>query len=92
MDLLLFISEPVRNEIHYEVHTPVLTKHSFVPFVQRCESLRSAYHICRNAISQVSLSRDDDNTLFDCGFMYKRQSRRFRTFSTFFYVKMDSGS
>ena len=56
VDLLLFISEPVRTEIHYEVHTPVLTKHTFVPFVQRCESLRSATYLPQRDFTGVALS------------------------------------
>ena len=58
MELLLFVSGPVRTEIHYEVHSPVFTKHTFFR-VYSGVSPSGVRHICHNVISQVSLSRDD---------------------------------
>ena len=91
VDLFLFI--PSQSGLRSIMRSTLLSSRSTILFrLYNGVNLSGVRHICHNAISQVSLSRDDDNTLFDCGFMYKRQSRRFRTFSTFFYVKMDSGS
>uniref|UniRef100_A0A7S1AEY5 Cyclic nucleotide-binding domain-containing protein n=1 Tax=Noctiluca scintillans TaxID=2966 RepID=A0A7S1AEY5_NOCSC len=58
VELLLLISEPLRTEIHYEVHAPVLTMH---PFFRLYNSVNPSgvRHICHNVISQVSLSRGD---------------------------------
>ena len=58
MELLLFISSPVRTEIYYEVHAPVLTKHTSFRLYNGVNP-SGVRHIGHNVISQVSLSRDD---------------------------------
>ena len=53
VELLLFISAPVRTEFHCEVHALVITSHTFFHLYN------GVNHICHDVISQVSLSRDD---------------------------------
>ena len=58
VELLIFISAPVRTNFHYEVYAPVITEHTFFGL---CNGVfpSGVIYICRYVFSQVSLSRDD---------------------------------
>eukprot|EP00931_Biecheleriopsis_adriatica_P049698 TRINITY_DN28753_c0_g1_i1.p1 TRINITY_DN28753_c0_g1~~TRINITY_DN28753_c0_g1_i1.p1 ORF type:complete len:995 (+),score=148.19 TRINITY_DN28753_c0_g1_i1:51-3035(+) len=58
VELLSVISEPLKAEIHYEVHSPLLTRHPFFRMYNFINPV-GVRHICHTTIHQVSLSRGD---------------------------------
>lgn len=58
VELLKLISGPLRAEIHYETHLPVLAAHPFLRLYNSRHAV-SIRHVCHKAVAQVSLSRGD---------------------------------
>lgn len=64
VELLHLLSEPLRIELHYEVHGPVLRMHNFFKlYDEQCGSVMR--RVCHTAVDQQALSRGD--TLFTRG-------------------------
>lgn len=58
IELLGLVSQPLRIELHYEVHMPALLKHPFFEFyLIECPDFMRI--VCHEAISQLSLSYGD---------------------------------
>jgi len=58
VELLQFLSEPLRAELHFERHGPVILKHPL--FKRLCEEHpASVRQLCHTAISTMRLGRDD---------------------------------
>jgi len=58
VELLTLISEPLRSEIHYEVHSPMLMRHPFF-FLYNRKNPAGIRQICHTTISTLYLSRGD---------------------------------
>lgn len=58
VELLQIISEPLRSEIHFEVHSPLLMKHPFFWIYSRVNPA-AVRRLCHSAVADVSLSRGD---------------------------------
>jgi len=56
--LLALITDPLRAEIHYEVHSPILTRHPFFYLFNK-KHPACVRHICHKAIIEVSISYGD---------------------------------
>lgn len=64
VELLQLVSEPLRKELHYEMHMPVLGAHPF--FKLYAEASPSVMRqVCHTAVSRVQISAGD--TLFSSG-------------------------
>lgn len=58
IDLLGLVSQPLRIELHFEVHMPAITKHPFFDiYAHECPEL--VRQLCHEGITQLSLSSGD---------------------------------
>mmetsp|Transcript_123659 Transcript_123659/g.217864 ORF Transcript_123659/g.217864 Transcript_123659/m.217864 type:complete len:443 (+) Transcript_123659:2-1330(+) len=92
IELLQLVSEPLRVELHFEMHMPILATHPLMRNYQKVHE--SAMHaVCNEAISKLSLMKGD--TIFHEGevshtavmyfviegrLVYKQDSERFSVF------------
>lgn len=58
VELLQLVSDPLRQELHFEVHAPNLMVHPFFKYYHRVYS-HAMVQICHNAVSHLALHRGD---------------------------------
>jgi CRP-like cAMP-binding protein len=64
VDLILRLSEPLRQELHYEVHSPVVQRHPFFANYSLL-NLPAMQKLCHTSVRTTALSTDD--VLFNSG-------------------------
>jgi len=84
VELLSLISEPLRLELHFEIHMPTISRHAFfLHYEQQNPTLmRQACHQC---ISQVSFSKGD--IAFDAGEVMANPGMIFVESGSFLYTR-----